>query len=399
MIDKKKNRIFYGYWVVAASFLTMALMWGTSYTFGIVFKPLIEEFGWSRAATSGAFSLALVLTGGLAVVTGRLTDRFGPRLVVTVCGCFFGLGCLLISQISTLWQLYLYYGILVGVGMSGSFVPLASTVARWFVKRRGMMTGIAISGLGAGVIIMAPVGGITVLVLIVLAAQLLRRDPAQVGQTPYGEDGLPDEVQVRKAGFTLQQAMRRRQFWLINAAWFCFGLSLGAVMVHIVPHAIGLGISPASAALILAVIGGLSIGGRVVLGGLGDRIGNKLTIIISFILMTAALLWLLAADELWMLFLFAVIWGSGYGGMSALSSSLLAEQFGLSSHGILLGCLMVCAEGGSAIGPVVAGYIYDITGSYWLAFLLFAVIGGVGLILISRVKPGSIGDPNLMPAV
>ena len=134
MIENKQPKIFYGYIVVAASFLIYMVMWGTYYTFGIFFKPFLVEFGWTRAMTSGAYSLSLILHGLLGIVAGKLTDRFGPRVVVTACGLLLGSGYLLMSQVSAIWQLYLFYGVIIGIGISGGFIPLVSTVARWFVK-------------------------------------------------------------------------------------------------------------------------------------------------------------------------------------------------------------------------------------------------------------------------
>jgi len=193
MAENRKPGFFYGYIVVVAAFLIVTIMWGAAYSFGVFFKPLLEEFGWTRAMTSGAFSLSLILTGLLSVVAGKMTDRFGPQIVMTVCGLFLGSGYLLVSQVSAIWQLYLFYGVIMGAGMGGSFVPLASTVARWFVKKRGMMTGIAASGIGMGILIMPPLAnwlissygwrtsymvvGVTALVLIIVAAQFLKRDP------------------------------------------------------------------------------------------------------------------------------------------------------------------------------------------------------------------------------
>jgi len=152
-----KPKFFYGYVVVALAFLIMAIMGGTIYTFGIFFKPLAGDFGWSSAATSGAFSLQMVIHGLFYIVTGRLNDRFGPRLVVSACCLLLGAGYLLMSQISDIWQLYLFYGVVIGIGMSGAFVPLGSTVARWFVKRKGAMIGIAVAGISVGTMIMPPV--------------------------------------------------------------------------------------------------------------------------------------------------------------------------------------------------------------------------------------------------
>ncbi len=199
-----ERRFFYGYVVVVAAFLTMVLMLGTFFAFGIFFKPLSTEFGWSRALTSGAFSLSMILTGVLGMVTGRVTDRFGPRVVVSGCGLFIGLGYLLMSQTSAIWQLYLFYGFIMAIGMSGAIIPQMSTIARWFVRRRGLMTGITISGVGVGTMIMPPLAswlisnygwrnsyvviGFMVLAGVVSAAQFLRRDPAQMQQLPYGHN-------------------------------------------------------------------------------------------------------------------------------------------------------------------------------------------------------------------
>lgn len=403
MTGNKQRHVFYGYYVVVAAFLIIAIMWGAQYAFGVFFKPLLTEFGWTRAMTSGAFSLSLVLTGLLSIAAGKLTDRFGPRIVLTVCGLFLGSGYLLLAQVNAIWQLYLFYGVIIAIGMSGSFVPLASTVARWFVEKRGTMTGIAVSGLGVGTLIMPPIAnwlisnygwrtsftviGVTALALIILSAQFLKRDPSKMGQLPYGENKLAEKGSSQATGFSLQEATHTRQFWMLGVATLCFGLGLGTVMVHIVPHAIGMGVSAASAALVLAVVGGLSTVGRVIMGIAGDRIGNKRALTVCFLILVAALFWLLVAKELWMLYLFAAIFGFGYGGIAALASPVVAELFGLSSHGVLLGCMMICAESGSAIGPVVTGHIFDVTSSYNLAFLIYAIISVAGLVLILLLKP------------
>ena len=156
MIENKEARFFYGYIIVASAFLILVLTIGVNFTFGVFLPVLLDEFSWTRAIASGAFSLNLALTGLIGVVAGKMTDQYGPRIVVTVCGVLLGLGYLLMSQANTLWHLYLFYGVIVGIGMSISQTPLPSTIARWFVKRRGMMTGIAVTGIGVGILIMPP---------------------------------------------------------------------------------------------------------------------------------------------------------------------------------------------------------------------------------------------------
>jgi len=401
-----KPKFFYGYVVVALAFLIMAIMGGTIYTFGIFFKPLAGDFGWSSAATSGAFSLQMVIHGLFYIVTGRLNDRFGPRLVVSACCLLLGAGYLLMSQISDIWQLYLFYGVVIGIGMSGAFVPLGSTVARWFVKRKGAMIGIAVAGISVGTMIMPPVAswlissygwrtsyvvmGLMVLVITISAAQFLRRDPTQMRLLPYGQSEVREGgSNVEVSGFSLQEAMHTRQFWLLCVAFLSFGVSQTAIMVHIVPHATELGISATAAASIFTAIGGLGIVGRIVMGGTSDRIGCRAALAICFVLLTVTLAWLLVAKELWMLYLFAAVFGFGYGGTSALISPTVAEFFGLRSHGVILGVTTFVTTAGCAVGAVMAGSVFDTTGSYQVAFLICVALSIIGIILSALLRPSS----------
>ena len=402
-------KFFYGYVVVAAALLIMMLSTGALYSFGVFFKPVLTEFGWTRAATSGAYSLCILLLGALSIVVGRLNDRFGPRIVVTGCALLLGSGYLLMSQVSATWQLYLFYGTLVGIGTSGTLVPPISTVARWFVKRRGLMTGIAMSGIGLGTMIIPPLAnwiisgygwrtsytvlGIAVLVLMILVAQLLRRDPSQMGQLPYGNKEQ-ENLSSATGGLSLQGATRSVQFWMVVVIFLFFGVTVQAIMVHIVPHATDIGISAASAASILALIGGASVAGRIIMGNAGDSIGNKMTGIICFALILAALLWLFVTEEVWAFYLFAVVFGFGYGGMASVASPIAAELFGMVSHGVILGAIFCGMAIGEAIGPTLTGYIFDTAGSYQPAFLVSAMLSVIALVLVPLLRPVA-GDKKI----
>ena len=400
----RKRNIFYGYIVVAAAFLITTISHGAQHTFGIFFKPLLEQFGWTKAATSAAFSLYLVLYGLLGIFVGRLNDRFGPRLVMTVCAFFLGLGYMLMSQVSAIWHLYLFYGVLIAIGMSGTWVPLISTIPRWFIRRRGLMTGIVTAGSGIGTILLSLVAsaliaeyqwrlsyilvGAGVLMILVLAVQFLRRDPQQMGQLPYGGDVVKKEnPDYPGEGLCFREAVNTTQFWMVCAIFFCFGFNLYTVMVHIVAHAIELGIPALNAASIIAVVGGVNAAGRVGIGSAGDRIGNMRCLAISFVLMTTALLLLTVAAEMWRLYLFGVIFGLGYGGLAALMSPVPAELFGLRSIGTIVGAVMCSFTLGGAVGPVLAGRISDITGSYQVAFLACAAVSVIGTILSVLIRP------------
>jgi MFS family permease len=400
-----RPRFFYGYIVVGAALLIMTIMWGAYNSFGIFFKPVQTEFGWTRTMTTGGFSLSWIVQGLLGIIMGRLTDRFGPRVVLTISGFLVGLGYLLMSQIGAVWQLYLFYGVIIGAGMGGSWVPIVSTVARWFAKRRNLMTGIVLIGVSIGTLVVPPVAsrlisaydwrmscvivGSIVLVVVVLAAQFLRRDPTQTNQRPYGESaGEKQEFVLETHPLSLREAVHTRQFWLASGMFFCLGFCVYTIMAHIVPHATDLGISFTTAANILAAIGGLSIAGRIVLGSAADRFGNKWVFIIGFILMAVTLFWLVPAKELWALYLFAVVFGFAFGGCVTSESPLVAGLFGLSSHGLILGVINLLGfTFGAAVGPLIAGYIFDMNNSYQLAFIICAATGVVGLILTVLLTP------------
>jgi MFS family permease len=399
-----RPRFFYGYIVVAAAFFILAVSFGPHASYGLFLNPLIADFGWTNAMTSGAFSLSMFVYGVLGIVVGGLTDRFGPRLVVTVCGVLVGIGYLLTSMVSALWQLYLYFGLILGVGMSGIWVPQLSSVARWFVKRRAMMTGIVITGVGISQLIAPPVTsrliaiydwrwsflilGSVVAVAMIIAAQFLRRDPAKMGLLPYGagEANQPDGLSG-VTDFSLKEAARTARFWLAAAMLFGEGFGCFTIFVHIVPHAIELNISPINAANILAVMGGISIVANYIMGTIADRIGNRLIFLFCFILMTASMFWLMVARELWMLYLFAIIIGIAFAGMGTAESPLVAGLFGVRYHGVIYGVAHVGFTIGAAVGPFITGYIFDMTKSYYIAFLVGAAVGILGILFSILLRP------------
>lgn len=405
MAKDRKSGLFYGYVIALAGFLIMVVMWGAQYSYGVFFKPLSAEFGWTRAATSGAYSLFFILHGLLSIVTGKLNDRFGSRIVMTACGFLMGLGYLLMSRIGAIWQLYLVYGVILAGAMSGGYVPLVSTVARWFVKRRGMVTGIVVAGVGFGTAVMPPLAtwlvssygwqlsylliGCTSLVLIILAAQLLKREPGQMGLLPYGVNEAEIKISISEAqkGFSFKEATCTIQFWMLVAMFICFGFYNQSIIVHLVPHATDLGISPIIAANMLSILGISSIAGRLIMGSAGDRVGNRRILIACFALMLIALLWLQTTKEVWMFSLFAAVFGFGYGGFVSLQSPLVADVFGLRSHGIILGFGTFSNAIGGGIGPIVAGRIFDITGNYQYAFLICAALSIIPLVLILLLRP------------
>ena len=342
---------------------------------------------------SGAASLAGVIHVALFPVAGRLTDKLGGKWMLSVSGFSLGLGYLLMSQASTIWHLYVCYGVLTAMGLAFYWVPVISIVPRWFVKNRALMMGIVASGIGFGQLIYAPavnwlissygwrsssliVGGAS-MGIIIICAHFIKREQKQMGLLPRGESKT--EQVAETWGFSLRQAVRTKQFWVFCMIAFSWISCLWIVLVHGVIHAIGLGMSPASAANIIAIIGITGIVGRLVLGRLADVIGMKLVVVFSFGLMLIAFLCLLAS-ELWLIYLFAALYGVSYGAFEILQSPIIAKLFGLRSLGTIIGVAMGIGGIGVVLGPVAAGYIYDVSGSYQVAFLICAIMAIIGAI-------------------
>ncbi len=399
-----RQRYFYGYNIVAAGFIIQGVCIGALFAYGVFFTIFQTEFNWSRAAISGTTSLAFLTMGVVGILAGRLNDRIGPRILIMVSGTSFGLGFLLISRIQALWQLYLLFGILVGIGLSTHDIITLSTVARWFVTRRGMMSGIVKVGTGIGQLfspliattLIAAYGwrnscliiGAVVLVILVAVAQVMRRDPNEMGLLPNGGGDQPGEHGSNKEyGISLKTAVRKGQFRIMCLAEFIIFFCLLTIIVHIVPHATDLGLPLATAAGVLSTIGGVSIIGRIVMGAMIDRIAGKRSLIICFVVLLCGLLWLQVAKETWMLYLFATIYGFAHGGFFTVVSPTLAELFGMGSHGVLFGSVLFSGTIGGAFGPLLAGRIFDVVGSYQIIFLLLTGLALTGLLLITMLQP------------
>jgi len=391
-----KQRPYYGYVIVTMSFFILLVMWSCILSFGVFVKPLEVEFGWSRTMTSGAYSLCMILLGLLFIVAGRLNDRFGPRLVVTIGSLFGGLGFISLYWMSSLWQLYLFFGVMIAIGASVGYVPLSSTVARWFVNKRGLMTGIVLSGSSLGTVLgpmisthlIASYGvqtsflilGLVTLTLIPIFAQFLKRDPGEKNVGPLGSNQVTEET---SSSFSI--AALSKPFWFFFIISICYGMSEMAILVHIVPHATDMGLPLRAAVSILTVIGLGNIVGRIGLGGIGDKIGSGPALVVNFVLVSIAMIMLLFAKQLWILSVFGVLYGLGIGGLATLISIVAAELFGMKRHGMFLGIFAFAGAIGNAGGPFLAGFIYDTLGSYQVAFVVLIAFGVLGIIISSKL--------------
>jgi len=401
--DAKKERLFYGYTIEASAFVIMAMAWGANRSFGVFLEPLLNEFGWSRTTISGAFTLSMIVLGIASLVAGKLTDRIGPKKVLIACALFLGSGYLLMSRVTHIWEFYLYCGVMTGIGVSGMYSPLLSLVARWFVKRRALMTGILVAGPALGITVVpflltlfitslgwrlsCVVLGVTLLITIIPTALLLKRDPDDMNLRPYGDEHRAGSPSLQLDGFTLGTAVRTSQFWMLGFIAFCSLFTINVYVVHIVIHAIGLGLSSTSAAMLLSLAAGISIAGRIIVGVVADRIGNKLSLILCYILAALAYLFILSGSSMMILYLAAVIFGAAGWGAATTITPLTASLFGLRAHGTILAHVLVGSTIGGATGPVLIGYVYDITGSYRYGFLITLAVIAAAMVTTLLLKP------------
>ncbi len=394
----------YAQLITAICFSIQALGVGAYISFGVFFNPLIDEFGWSRAATAGAASTAFFSMGVFGVVIGRLNDSFGPRRLMTVAALVLGLGYVLMGRLTTLWELYLYYGVIFGMGLGAIDVIALTTVARWFSHRRGFMTGIVKMGTGAGQFAMPLAAsaliliygwrwtivliGAVVAVLLVIIAQFLRRDPSALGShckpvAGHRNPAVPPTI----PGLSLSDVFRTVEFWTICFVNFFLVSCLMVIMLHIVPHTRDTGIPAVQAAGVLSTIGAVSMLGRFASGLVIDHRGSKTVMGVCYLLLLADLAWLQFADRLWMLYLFGAVYGLAHGGFFTAISPLVAEWFGIHSHGTLFGIVACFGTTGGALGPLLAGHLFDLSGSYQSTFRILTALALVSGALLLSLRP------------
>ena len=383
-----KSRIYYGWVIVIASLVIFCTLVGIRFSFGVFFKSFESEFDITRAATSSLFSVHMAIYAIFAILTGWALDRYGPKLIVSLMGLFAGLSLLITSQTTSLWQMYLSYSLLLAMGMGGLMPLLMTVIPRWFDKKRGLALGIATSGLGLGPVVVSPfaaylisnlgwrnsyiVMGVIVLIVVMSAARLLRKDPSDIGVLPDGvkRDGhtASSMTTIDLDSLSLLQTLKRKKFWLMLVIWLLWAISLNLIIAHVVPYATDVGISTMEASTILSIMGGVQILSRLLFGRVSDIIGRRVPGIICALFGAGALVWLIWSHNLLMFYLFAVVFGLAWGGLGVSIMALSSEIFSSPNLGTIFGTLEIGFALGGAIGPLLGGVIYDTTGSYGVAF-------------------------------
>jgi MFS family permease len=394
----------YSYRIVSACFTIQAVGVGTLVSYGVFFNSLMTEFQWSRAAISGASSLAFFLSGLFAMLLGRLNDRYGPKNLMRIASIFFGVGLMLMSQLHDIWQLYLFYGLFFGIGLSAIDVIALTTIARRFSRNRGIMTGLVKVGTGAGQFIIPLAAGMLIavygwrhaylcigvgsLIILLSCAQLLKRDAKELSPGRHARNRSEKvHPKIRDISLSVGETVRTFQMWTICIVNLLIVFCLMIILVHIVPHSRDIGLSAIQAAGVLSTIGAVSMVGRLVAGITIDRIGSKPIMVTCLFVLITSLLWLQVSESLWMLYLFACVYGLAHGGLYTAISPIVAEIFGIAAHGTIFGIILFFGATGGAIGPFFAGQLFDITGSYTIIFRSITILSIIGLLLLSLLKP------------
>jgi MFS family permease len=392
--------IFYGWRIVAAAFLVLFTAYGAQYSFGVFFAALLDEFQWSRAGLAGVFSLYAFAYCVFGFPAGRLTDRWGPRVVVTAGGLFLGLALTSMAAVTQLWQPYVLYGGVAALGMGTAYVPCNSTVVKWFARRRGLAVGIASSGGSVGTFTFPPLAqwlvgaigwraayvvfGITVLVTLASVGRVMRRDPESLGLHPDGELSAAGGM---VPGVPLAAAIRTSAFWLIVAAFTATWLPVFIPLVHLVSLARDLGHGAAAGAWLVSALGAGAVVGRMIMGPVSDRIGRKPTLLITMGMQALAFGGFAVAGSVGGLLATAVLFGYSYGAISTLFPAIVGDFFGRAAAGSIVGFVFMLAGSMGAWGPLFAGAVYDGTGSYVLAFQVAAAANLVAAAILAGARP------------
>jgi MFS family permease len=371
--------------VVAGAFAVTFIGFGCAYSFSAFLVPLQRDFAASRGSISLVFSLAGFLYFALGIVSGPLADRWGSRRLAVAGMILTGLGLAAAAIAGSLAEVYLAYGIGVGCGVGCAYVPALSAVQRWFIKRRGFASGLAVSGVGVGTLVMPPLAshlivalgwrgayialGCIAAVLGAGMAMLIENDPRDRGLAPDGDPSDSAFHAARPQGASLRDAVASRLFAALYASCLIGSFGVFVPFVHLIPYATDHGVSPTSAVLLLGAIGAGSTAGRFLLGGLADRIGRQLAMSIMLAGMAVALAVWIFASSFGGLAVFAFAYGVFYGGWVAILPALVVDYFGGRNAGGIIGVLYTSVAFGTLIGPSAAGFAFDLEKSYALPIL------------------------------
>jgi MFS family permease len=410
---------FYGWLLVAIAFVTMGVGVNARTAFSLLFPAILDEFGWDRSIIAGAFSFGFLVSAVVTPFVGRLMDLRGPRIVVELGVITMSAGLILACIVSTPWQLYLTLGALAGGGVNClAYTGQSLYLTNWFVRRRGLALSIAFSGVGVGSITILPwfgwlietAGwrsaclsiGLLLLLLLTPLNLLLKRHPEDIGLRPDGRisSGASSNNPLTvidhawaSIDWTLGRALRTRRFWWLAVGYFCGLFSWYAVQVHQTKYLIEVGFGPGEAAWALGAVSLVAVPGQVALGHLSDRIGREWVWMIGnlgFVICYLCLIRLRSTPAPMLLYLMILAQGTlGYS-LTSVMGAIPAEIFDGRHYGSIFGMVMVAAILGGAAGPWITGVIYDVTGTYSMAFWVAAGCSLISILTIWAAAPGKV---------
>ena len=396
--------LFYGWIVVAASALIVCIGMGALFSHGVFLKPMADSMGWSRGAISSVALLNWIAMGLGSFIWGALSDRIGTRGVAVAGGLLLGLGLVLSSQVQALWQLYVTFGFLVGFAVGAFYAPLTSTATKWFTARRGLAVALVSSGIGVGILAIAPLAraltsvwdwrvallviGDLAWLVVVPVALLIREQPGDVGAGAMGGVDRPGRE------YSPREVLATPQFWAIAVTHFACCAAHSGPIFHMVTHATDQGIGAMAAATALGVSGMASIVGRVGGGLLADRVGIKPTLVAGLALQAAMVVLYLVVRDVGLFYALSIAFGVAYGGVMPLYALVTREYFGERVMGAAYGGVFLVSTLGMGIGSYAGGWLYDRLGSYaWLYGGSF-VVGAAAIMLALTFRP-----PRHLPAL
>jgi MFS family permease len=417
---RKKPLFYYGWVIVGVGFITLGSAFGVWYSFSVFILAIINEFGWSRAATSSIFSAFILSQSMMNLVTGHLQDRYGPRIVIPIGAVVLALALVLTSRSRSLWHFTLAYGFMAGAGVSlMGFASHSSFVPKWFERKRGLALGITMSGIGMGMLLLIPLverwistygwrtaylflAGLILLLLGPLNLILARRSPQDLNLRPDGDADEGEEAQ-HKPGmrltvvdtawaaqqWTLPKALRTRRFWFLFLAFFFMAFADQGTLLHAVSVMVDHGLSRDRAAYYFGILGVAGSVGKIVMGYLSDRYGRERTNTLGIILAGSGIFCLMHAggSPVVLPLLFALFFGLGYGAAAPLLPSVCADIFLGNAFGLIFATIAVGGGIGGAMGAYMAGFLRDLSGTYVTPLSVFILFSFVACLLIWLAAP------------
>ena len=423
-VSWRPRDVFYGWWLVGVSAMMLTLMSVSVFQgIGTFLVALERQFGWSRTTLSGAFALARVQGAVIGPIEGFLIDRFGIKRMILIGYTTMGLGFLILSQVESLWQFYLGFIIVtLGSGLGG-WLAIISMVNNWFSRRRSFAMATAMSGIHLGGFLvpvlalgveshgfrMTTLGiGVFLLVLVIPVTRVIRGRPEDYGLRPDGDPVSSQATQsdgsqapeATEAEFTAGQALRTRAFWILTIVNLSSSVSIVTLALHLVPKLTDMGLSLTGAGLVVLTYTAIALPAQFVAGWFADRLPKPPVIFVFLMLQATSILIIAVADTLVMAYLFAALYGIGFGGRIPLLTAIRGEYFGRKAFATIMGLSQFPNNIAMIGAPLFAGYMFDIRGSYFIPFSAFAALnfaGAVLMLFVKRPKVVELADAKLVP--